>query len=229
MKEGASIVKKTKSKGSRDKVLLDIINRSDEQLMLDEKGTVIIYTDASVQFVSDDEYRSGIGVVILYRKKKKFGVKLIAECEYKPDKDDIGKEEYKALKRGIAEAMGTWDFEQAYVLSDSTSALKRLTKEIKDNTSIPFNINLYWVESHKSILLNALADHMAKNRHVEQFASLDEALVVPDASPFAKYRGYTGIRGGLKRAYRINERHKAFQKLLRSRYNLSIYEQLSLT
>ncbi|SFM51690.1 hypothetical protein SAMN03159341_14121 [Paenibacillus sp. 1_12] len=219
-------MKKRKRTDSRDKILLDIIKRSDEQLMLDEKGTVIIYTDASVQSVSDDEYRSGIGVVIFYRKKKKFGVKLIAECEYKSEKDDIGKEEYKALKRGIAEAMGTWEFDQAYVLSDSTSALKRLTKEIKDNTSIPFDLNLYWVESHKGILLNALADHLAKNRNVEQFASVDEALVVPDASPFAKYRSYTGIKGGMKRAYHINERQKAFQKLLKSIPNTNIYQSL---
>ncbi|WP_156826230.1 hypothetical protein [Paenibacillus terrigena] len=203
-----------------------MIKQSDEQLMLDEKGTVIIYTDASVQSVSDYEYRSGIGVVIFYRKKKKFGVKLIAECEYKSDKDDIAKEEYKALKRGIAEAVGTWDFNQAYVLSDSTSALKRLTKEIKDNISIPFDINLYWVESHKGILLNALADHLAKSRNVEQFSGIDEALIVPDASPFAKYRSYTGIRGGMKRAYRINERQKAFQKLLRSSLNADIYQSL---
>ncbi|MGV7115197.1 hypothetical protein [Paenibacillus kyungheensis] len=221
-------MKKSKRVDSRDKILLDIIKQSYEQLMLDEKETVIIYTDASVQCVSDDEYRSGIGVVIIYRKRKKFGIKLIAECEYKPDKDDIGKEEYKALKRGIAEAIGTWDFEQAYVLSDSTSALKRLTKEIKNNTSIPFDINLYWVESHKGILLNDLADHMAKNSHVEQFSSLEEALVVPDASPFAKYRSYTGIRGGINRAYHINERHKAFQKLLRSRSNTGIYQYLLL-
>jgi ribonuclease HI len=226
MKEGASIMKKRKRVDSRDKLLLDIIKRSDEQLILDEKGTVIICTDASVQSVSDDEYRSGLGVVIFYRKKKKFGVKLIAECEYKSEKDDIGKEEYKALKRGISEAMGTWDFDQAYVLSDSTSALKRLTKEIKDNTSIPFDINLYWVESHKGILLNALADHLAKNRNVEQFASVDEALVVPDANPFAKYRSYTGIKGGMKRAYRKNERQKAFQKLLKSIPNTNIYKSL---
>lgn len=198
MKEGVPNMNKRKKPDSQDKILLDII----KQLMLDEKGTVIIYTDASVLSVSEVEYRSGIGVVIFYRKKKKLGVKLIAECDYKSDKDDIAKEEYKALKRGIAEAMGTWEFNQAYVLSDSTSALKRLTKEIKDNSSIPFDINLYWVESHKGILLNVLADHLAKNRNVEQFASLDEALVVPDTGPFARYRSYTGIRGGIKRAYR---------------------------
>jgi len=228
MKEGVPNMKKRKKTDSRDKILLDIIKRSDEQLMLGETGTVIIYTDASVQSVSDDEYRSGLGVVIFYRKRKKFGVKIIAECEYKPEKDDIGKEEYKALKRGIAEAMGTWEFDQAYVLSDSTSALMRLTKEIKDNTSIPFNINLYWVESHKGILLNALADHLATNRNIEQFASVDEALVVPDSSPFAKYRCYKGIRGGLKRAYRIHERQKVFQKLLRIRSNTDIYQSLLL-
>lgn len=217
---------KRKKNCSRDDVLLDMIKQSNEQLMLDDKGTVIIYTDASVQSLLNDEYRTGLGLVIFYRKKKKFGVKLITECEYKSEKDDIGKEEYKALKRGIAEAMRTWEFNQAYVLSDSTSALKRLTKEIKSDMSIPFDINLYWVESHKGILLNALADHLAKNRNVEQFLRIDEALVIPDADPFAKYRSYAGVRGGIKRAYRSTEREKAFRKMLRSNPNLNIYQHL---
>ncbi len=213
---------------SRDDILLDMLKQSDEQLMLDDKGTVIIYTDASVQSLLNNEYRTGLGLVVFYRKKKKFGVKLIAECEYKPEKDDIDKEEYKALKRGIAEAMGTWEFNQAYVLSDSTSALRRLTKEIKNDTTIPFDINLYWVESHKGILLNSLADHLAKNRNIERFSQLDEALVIPDADPFAKYQSYTGISGGMKRAYFSKEREKAFRRMLRTKLNTHYYPSVLL-
>jgi len=57
---------------NKDKVLIKAIEDSDEELMLAGTGEVIIYTDASVRAVSDYEYRSAEGLVVMFRKKKKF-------------------------------------------------------------------------------------------------------------------------------------------------------------
>jgi len=49
--------------------LLRTVTQSDEDLMLSEKRTAIIYTDASVKEIGKDKYRSGIGLAVLFRKK----------------------------------------------------------------------------------------------------------------------------------------------------------------
>lgn len=185
--------------------------------MLGEKKTVVIYTDASVKDLDNDEFRSGLGLVVLFRKKKRFGIKFVSDIEYKRSKDNIGDLEYRALLQGVREADCTWggQFNEVYIVSDSIPALKRLTKELKGSNPMPFSLKLYWIKGHQKYLLNELADLLSNNDRIEQAARLEKALIIPDEQPYAYFNG-NGYLEGIERAYHIGEeRDRAFNKLLK--------------
>jgi len=136
------------------------------------------------------------------------------ESKYKKKKDDIDELEYRALKRGVNEAMHTWEFNKVYLVSDSTAALSKLKNEIKDDKTIPFDIEMYWVKGHQRFLLNEVADFLVSNSKFESIASVEDALLIPSAGPFAKYIREEGISEGIGRAYSNGEeRDIAFGKL----------------
>lgn len=183
--------------------------------MLGDKKTVVIYTDASVKEMGNAEYRSGLGLVVLFRKKKRFGVKFVSDIEVKSSKDDIAEVEYRALIQGMKEALCTWgdEFKEAYIVSDSTTALMKLTEELKASDPITFNLKLYWIKGHQKYLLNELADFLSNNEGTKQFANMENALIIPDGDPFAEFDGAEYVQG-LGRAYtKGKERDKAFGKL----------------